>query len=253
MPSTQGTIAEEERAADSPLVAKVRRVFYRGDAREVALPDGSWDLLFVRRGGGPLMVIQTGQIAAPVTVDSRAGDEMLTIAFQPEVYMPRLPGRLTFNQGLPCPVEADRRFWIGPERFEVPSFDNVEAFVGALARKGLLERDPVVSRALQGVRQRLDERSIQRHFAEVTGLGLKAFQQIARAHEAARLLRLGQAASQVAAALEFTDQAHLTHSLKRFLGQTPRQIAQPPSPGVRASAASAGMPPGSRTSTAAAR
>ncbi len=214
--------------ADSPLVAKVRRIRHAADAREVALPDGSWDLLFVRRGDGPLMVIQTGQIAAPLAVDSRAGDEMLTIAFKPEVYMPRLPGRMTFSQGLVCPVEADRSFWIGPERFEVPSFDNVEHLVAALARKGVLERDPVVSRALQGVRQRLDERSIQRHFAEVTGLSLKAFQQIARAHEAARLLREGQTASQVAAELEFTDQAHLTHSLKRFLGQTPRQIAKPP-------------------------
>jgi len=140
--------------------------------------------------------------------------------------MPRLPGRLTFNQGVPRPVEADHSFWIDSERFEITSFDNVEHLVAALARRGLLERDPVVSRALQGARQRLDERSIQRHFAEVTGLGLKAFQQIARAHDAARLLRQGQTPSQVAAELGFSDQAHLTHSLKRFLGQTPRQMAK---------------------------
>jgi AraC-like DNA-binding protein len=221
----EGPITEQVRAADSPLVAKVRRVRYGADARELALPDGSWDLLFVRRGDGPPMVIQTGQIAGPLAVDSRAGDEMLTIAFQPEVYMPRLPGRLTFSRGVVCPMEGERRFWIGPERFEVPGFDDVEQFVAALARKGVLERDPVVMRALQGARQRLDERSIQRHFAEVTGLGLKAFQQIARAHEAARLLRDGQSPSQVAAGLAFADQAHLSHSLKRFLGQTPRQIA----------------------------
>jgi AraC-like DNA-binding protein len=226
MEPTQGPIVEEERLADSPLVAKVRRARYTADARETALPDGSWDLLFVRRGDGPLMVIQTGQIAAPLKVDGHAGDELLTIAFKPEVYMPRLPGRLTFNQGVWRPVEADRSFWIDSERFEIPSFDNVEHLVTALARKGLLERDPVVSRALQGARQRLDERSIQRHFAEVTGLGLKAFQQIARAHDAARLLRQGQAPSQVAAELGFSDQAHMTHSLKRFLGQTPRQVAK---------------------------
>lgn len=226
--AAQQTIVEEERAADSPLVAKIRRARYTADARETALPDGSWDLLFVRRGSGPLMVIQTGQIAAPLDVDGRAGDEMLTIAFKPEVYMPRLPGRMTLNQGVSRPVEQDRSFWIDAERFEIPSFDNVEQLVAALARKGLLERDPVVSRALQGARQRLDERSIQRHFAEVTGLGLKSFQQIARAHEASRLLREGQSAAQVAAELGFSDQAHLTHSLKRFLGQTPRQIARKP-------------------------
>ncbi len=63
--------------------------------------------------------------------------------------------------------------------------------MAALARQGVLERDPVVLRALQGARQRLDERSIQRHFAEVAGLGLKTLQQIARAHQAAELLRRG--------------------------------------------------------------
>jgi len=226
MPPTEGPIVEEERPADSPLVAKVRRVRYTADAREMAVPDGSWDLLFLRPAGGRLIAIQTGQIATPLTVDGRAGDEMLTIAFKAEVYLPRLPGRLTFSQGVPHRVENDRSFWIGAERLEIPNFDNAEHLVAALSRKGLLERDPVVSRALQGVRQRLDERSIQRHFAEVTGLSLKAFQQIARARDAARLLQQGRTPAQVGAELGFSDQAHLTHSLKRFLGQTPRQITK---------------------------
>ena len=150
MALTEGPIVEQERAADSPLVVKVRRARYTTNAR----------------------------------------------------------------------------FWIDAEHFEVPSYDNVEHFVAALSRKGLLECDPVVGRALHGARQRLDERSIQRRFAEVTGLGLKAFQQIARAHEAVRLLRAEWSPAQVAAELGFTDQAHLTHSLKRFLGMTPRQIAK---------------------------
>jgi len=228
----EGTIAEDERLADSPLVANIRRVRFHADTREMALPDGSWDLLFVRRGDGPVTVIQTGQISAPLAVDNRAGDEVLSIAFKPEVYLPGLPGRLMLGQGVVCPVGRDGRFLIGGERFEIPRFDNAEQLVAALARQGVLERDPVVLRALQGARQRLDERSIQRHFAEVAGLGLKAFQQIARAHEAAALLRLGRPASQVAVELGFSDQAHLSHSLKRLLGQTPKAIAKatPPAP-----------------------
>ncbi|MDH0865943.1 helix-turn-helix domain-containing protein [Mitsuaria sp. GD03876] len=214
-------------------MAKIRRVRHRADGCEMALPDGSWDLLFIRRGDGPAMVIQTGQITAPLVVESRAGDEILSIAFRPEVYMPHLPGRLLVSQGVPCPVDAAGRFHIGQERFEIPSFDNAEHLVAALARRGVLERDPVVMRTLQGARQRLDERSIQRHFAEVAGLGPKALQQIARAHEAAALLRRGLPASHVAAELGFTDQAHLSHSLKRLLGQTPREIAKgvPPTSG----------------------
>jgi AraC-like DNA-binding protein len=224
-PDTRPIVDEQERAADSPLAARIRHARYLGAVRETALPDGSWDLLFVRKAGGPWTVIQTGQIAAPVEVNSDAGDEMLTIALRPEVYMPRLPGRLTLNRGVLRPVERDRQFWVEGERFEIPDFENAEQLVADLARKGLLERDPVVALALRGARQRLDERSVQRHFAEVTGLGLKAFRQIERAHEAARLLRAGQSPSQVAAALGFTDQAHLTHSLKRLLGQTPGRLA----------------------------
>ena len=222
----EGPIAEEERPADSPLVAKIRRVRHLADSRETALPDGSWDLLFVRRGDGPVTVIQTGQIAAPLTIANRAGDEILSIAFKTDVYMPRLPGRLTVGQGVACPVDRQGRFHIGEERFEIPRFDNAEHLVAALARQGVLERDPVVLRAMQGARQRLDERSIQRHFAEVAGLGLKTLQQIARAHRAAELLRQGWTASQVAAELGFSDQAHMSHSLKRLLGRTPREIAQ---------------------------
>jgi AraC-like DNA-binding protein len=219
-------LVEETRAADSPLVASIRRVRYHAPTRETVLPDGSWDLLFMRNAGGPLIAVQTGQIAAPLTVDHQAGDELLVVAFRPEVYMPRLPGHKTFQLGVARPVEHDRGLWIDSERLEVPSFDNVEHLVAAMARKGLLERDPVVARALQGAAQRLDERSIQRHFAAVTGLSFKGFQQIARAREAARLLRSGLAPSQVAAELAFSDQSHMTHSLKRFLGQTPAQLAR---------------------------
>jgi AraC-like DNA-binding protein len=222
----EGSIVEDERASDSPLVASIRRVRFTADVTETVLPDGSWDLLFMRHAGGPLIAVQTGQIVAPLPVHHVAGDEMLVLAFKPEVYMPRLPGHQTFQRGVARPVERDRRFWIDAERLELPSFDNAEQLVAAMARKGLLERDPVVARALHGARQRLDERSVQRHFAEVTGLSFKGFQQIARAREAARLLLAGQPPSDVAAALGFTDQSHLTHSLKRFLGQTPGQLAR---------------------------
>lgn len=215
----------EEREADSPLVAKIRRVSYAADACARVVPDGCWDILIIHRGAGPVVVLQTGQIAAPLLASNQAGDEILTIAFRPEVYMPRLPGQLTLSKGIARPVEADRRFWVDAERLEIPSFDNAEQLVAAMLRKGLLERDPVVALALRGAPQRLDERSVQRHFARVTGLSLKGFRQIARAHEAAQMLRRGDPPAHVAAELGFSDQAHLSHSVKRFLGQTPGQIA----------------------------
>jgi transcriptional regulator GlxA family with amidase domain len=135
-------------------------------------------------------------------------------------------GRLVFGmQGAVHPAEGDRQFWVGPQRFEIPRFESAEQLAAAMLRRGMLETDRVVARAMRGVRQRLDERTIQRHFAGVAGISYKRIRQIERAHQAASLLRLAQPAARVAVELGFSDQAHLSHSLKRFLGLTPRQIA----------------------------
>jgi Helix-turn-helix domain len=240
----------EERESDSPLVAKVRRVRFVSDAPALVVPDGNWDLLFVRSPEGPSVAFQSGQISAPVSEGGWRGTEVLAVSFRTEVYMPRWtirrarPGALRFDSdgsgmasalkleqlmlgmnGMARPIEGDRRFWVGPERLEIPRFESAEQLVAAMAQRGLLEKDRVVARALRGVRQRLDERTIQRHFATVAGISFKGIRQIERVHRAASLLRLGQPAAQVAAELGFTDQAHLSHSVKRLLGLTPRQIA----------------------------
>jgi Helix-turn-helix domain len=251
----------EEREADSPLVAKVRRVRFVSDSPAFVVPDGNWDLLFVRSSGGQSVALQSGQIAAPLCEGGWRGTEVLAVSFRTEVYMPRWPANRTTTssmgpasagaarlrldsegtvmstsrkleqlmfamKGMARPIEGDRRFWVGPEQLEIPSFENAEQLAAAMARRGLLEKDRVVARALRGVRQRLDERTIQRHFAAVVGMTFKGIRQIERVHEAAKLLRLGQPAAQVAAELGFTDQAHLSHSVKRVLGLTPRQVTR---------------------------
>jgi hypothetical protein len=250
----------EEREPDSPLVAKVRLARFTSDAPTLVVPDGNWDLLFVRPGSGPMVAVQSGQIATPLCETGWRHTEVLAISFRPEIYMPRSPakrtraldclpavpdeavarpelngfgdpaaaklGRLVLGMnGALRPTEHDRRFWIGPERLEIPDFENAEQLVARMVRRGLLEKDRVVERAMRGVRQRLDERTIQRHFAAVAGISYKRIRQIERAHQAARLLRQALPAVRVAAELGYSDQAHLSHSLKRLLGLTPRQIA----------------------------
>lgn len=219
-------IDDQERPADSTFVTKIRRVHHHTAVQELATPDGSWDMLFIWRQGQPLVVVQTGQIAAPVVAYWAPGDTLLSIAFRPEVYMPQLPGRITAHQGVLRPLADARHCWVGGDRLEIPSFDNAEQFVQRLAALGLIERDRVVRRALDGALQQLDDRTTQRHFADVTGLSAKTFQQVLRAGEAVRLLQSGQTPSAVAAELGFTDQAHLTHALKRIVGRTPGQIAR---------------------------
>lgn len=74
----------------------------------------------------------------------------------------------------------------------------------------------------------LTDRSIQRRFVTATGLTYGAIRQMARADRAADLLQQGVPILDVVDGERFSDQAHLTRSLKKFLGKTPGAIAPKP-------------------------
>jgi AraC-like DNA-binding protein len=215
----------DDRPADSPFVARIHRTTYRRATLDLAEPDGAWDLLFMVRGGR-LLVLQTGQILRPVEVRWEAGDSLLGISFRPEVYMPRRPGDAVVGQGVAHPLDGARAVRIDGERLELPGFDNAEQFVARLAARGLIERDRRVRRIADDVAMRVDDRSLQRHCARVTGLSPKALQQVLRASRARELLLAGGRIADVAAALGYADQSHMTNSLKRLLGRTPGDIAR---------------------------
>jgi AraC-like DNA-binding protein len=227
-------IRRETRRADSPsaarFIARIERVDYSAAVLDVARPDGTWDLVF-RQGSCGLMVLQTGQTDHAVPLRGEAGERYFNIAFRPEVYMPRRPGAGMANQGHVHALAGPRHCVIDGQRLELPTFDNAEQFVMALARHGLLEVDRLVQRAGQAGWQRVDDRSLQRHSAHVTGLSPKKLQQIVRADAAMSLLQQGLCPADVAAQLGYTDQAHLTHSLRRILGMTPGQVTAAVSPG----------------------
>ncbi|WP_457323270.1 helix-turn-helix domain-containing protein [Roseateles sp. P5_E11] len=227
-------IQRETRAADSPSAARfithIDRVSYTAATQDLVRPDGSWDLVFRQTRSG-LMVLQTGQTDRIVELGSEAGDSYLSIAFRPEIYMPARPGQRMMNQGHVHGFAGRRDFLIGDERLELPSFENAEQLVMQLARRGLIEVDLLVQRAAAGGWERVDDRSLQRHSSHVTGMSPKKLQQILRADAAAGLLQQGQRPADVAAELGYTDQAHLTHSLRRILGLTPGQL-QPRAPNL---------------------
>jgi hypothetical protein len=220
-------IRRQTRQADSPsaarFIARIDQVDYAAATLDAARPDGSWDLVFRETGGG-LTVLQTGQTDHVVQLPVQAGDRYFCIAFRPEVYMPQRPGAAMANRGHVHALAGRRDCVIDGQRLELPTFDNAEQFVLALARRGLLEVDRLVLRAGQGGWQGVDDRSLQRHAAHVTGLAPKKLQQILRADAAAKLLRRGVRPADVAAELGFSDQAHLTNSLRRFLDLTPGQL-----------------------------
>jgi methylphosphotriester-DNA--protein-cysteine methyltransferase len=83
-----------------------------------------------------------------------------------------------------------------------------------------------VSAVLRGRETDLCRRSIERRVRRATGLTLGAIRQIERARKAAEFLDRGATILDAGMRAGYADQAHLTRSLKRFMGQTPAQIAK---------------------------
>ncbi|MGQ0602496.1 MAG: helix-turn-helix domain-containing protein [Anaerolineales bacterium] len=108
-----------------------------------------------------------------------------------------------------------------------PTFDNVDVFVGRLARAGLMHFDPAISDALARDEVALPARSMQRRFLAVTGMSQTALRQIGRARLAAKLLRQGVSIADVTYQLDYYDQAHLTRLLRRLIGHTPARLQSP--------------------------
>jgi AraC-like DNA-binding protein len=109
---------------------------------------------------------------------------------------------------------------------EYPGFDNAETFVRRLAKSGILSRDPIVQDTWLRRPRELSLRSAQRHFLRSTGVTYTTFRQIERARYATILLREGISILDIVSRLGYFDQAHLTRSLKRFIGETPARIMQ---------------------------
>ncbi|MBD2683429.1 MULTISPECIES: helix-turn-helix domain-containing protein, partial [Nostoc] len=77
---------------------------------------------------------------------------------------------------------------------------------------------------IQGYTPDISVRSLQYRFLRATGLTQKTIQQIERAHCAVSLLEQGTSILDTSFKLGYFDQAHLTNSLKHFIGKTPAQI-----------------------------
>jgi methylphosphotriester-DNA--protein-cysteine methyltransferase len=96
--------------------------------------------------------------------------------------------------------------------------------VHRLAQAGVIARDHAVDAVLRGEPQNLSLRSVQRHFLQATGLSYTALRQIERARYVTRLLQDGVSILDAVHLAGYFDQAHLTRSLTRLIGQTPVKI-----------------------------
>jgi hypothetical protein len=217
-------LAFEDRPSDSPFVERVWRCHsHGGGGAFYSMAEGNLELV-VTRVPGLAFVTLRGPVTKASRVECPPNGEWLAIRFRPGTFLPQLPTSLLLNHSdLNCPVSGDR-FWFAGRMWEIPSFENAEAFVGHLARRRIVARDGAVSAVVSGDPQPLTMRSVQRHFLRATGMTHGQFRQIERAPQAVELLRSGWSILDVAHAAGYFDQAHLTRSLKHLIGLTPAKI-----------------------------
>jgi AraC-like DNA-binding protein len=181
--------------------------------------------MVVTRHKGTTTLTVRGPETKATAIDCPAEGEWLGIRFRLGTFMPRLPvANLLDRQDVNLPGATGRSFWLNGSAWEYPDFENAEAFVARLVKRDLIARDRAVEDALRGVSSALSKRSVQRHFLWATGMTHSTFRQIERARYATNLLKQGVSILDVVHEAGFFDQAHLTRSLKRLIGQTPAKI-----------------------------
>lgn len=209
----------EHRPSESPYVERVWRSRSKDVARMTAVATPRWSLVFWEQAGRMYSAVQgPGSRASRAPVPEEA--TFFGIDFALGATMPRVPvGRLVDGHA-EIPDVTRTSFWLDGSAWHVPDYDNAESFVGRLVRDGVVLRDPLVADVVRGAEPDVSARTVQRRFLAATGFTRSAVRQIDRAREAAVLLGSGVPTAEVVNRLGYFDQAHLAHSLSRFIGRT---------------------------------
>lgn len=215
----------DERPSDSPLVQRIwhSRSERHGTFLSVASPH--WEMVVTRFRGEMIMTLR-----GPETVVSPAycppDAEFLGIQFKHGAFMPMFPaGMLIDRRDVNLPSAGDKSFWLNGAAWQFPDFDNADTFVDRLVRAELLVNDLLIGEVLRGQLPEVSLRSQQRRFLRATGLTQTLHYQIERARHAANLLTHGVSILDTVERAGYSDQPHLTRMLKRYIGQTPAQLA----------------------------
>ena len=219
-------VFEEARPADSPFVETIWRTRSGRAGLFTSVAASRWEVV-ISTFEGRTVVTARGPETGASEAEFPADAEFFGITFKLGAFMPHLPVKtLLDRRDATLPGASGNSFWLCGSAWKVPTFENADAFVERLVRRGILVRDPAVEEAARGGAPGMSVRSLQYRFLRATGLTHKKIQQIERAHEAVSLLEGGSSIADAAFELGYFDQAHLTNSLKRFVGRTPAQISR---------------------------
>jgi AraC-like DNA-binding protein len=214
----------EDRESDSPLIERVWRSQSGSGGTFLSIAEPHCELVVTRHRGRVRMTVR-GPETRPSSCHCPADGEWIGIRLSIGTWLRPYPAPLMRDRRDTDLVDVGRHsFLLDNSIWEYPSLENAEVLVARLARAGLLVHDRRVSAALAGDPGALSRRSAQRHFLLATGMTRQAYQQIQRARYAAGLLRAGMGIVEAVHRAGYYDQAHLTRSLGRLIGETPARI-----------------------------
>jgi hypothetical protein len=214
----------DDRPSDSPLVERVWHCHSERAGTFLSVAASHFEMVVTRHRGKTFLTLR-GPETRVTTADCPAEGEWLGIRFKLGTFMPQLStANLLDRKDVTLPGATGQSFWLNGSAWEYPDFENAETFVTRLALNGVIARDAAVEAVLHGQRQALSMRSAQRHFLQATGMTHGRFRQIERARSATNLLTQGASILDTVHEAGYFDQAHLTRSLKHFIGQTPAQV-----------------------------
>jgi AraC-like DNA-binding protein len=194
----------------------------RPDFVSIAMPH--WQLVFMQHADGSKSIVARGPETVATRVPIPSDTEFLGIQFALGAFMPNNSVAVLVDNAVSIEMISEHGFWLNGMPFEIPTFENIDVFLDRLVRSGSLVHDPVVEQTLRRTPVSLTDRSIQRRFIKSTGLTYGTMRQMQRADRAVAHLRRGVPILDVVDMEGFSDQAHLTRSLRKFVGVTPARI-----------------------------
>lgn len=214
----------EHRPSESPRITRVWRATGEKTVEEMmAVAYARWDLVFWEAHGAMhVSVIGPESRAHAVSVPDAVVS--FGINFELGTVLRPVPASRQVDGITHLTDVTRRRFRLAGSMWDLPSYDNAEAFVAALGREGLLAEDRLVADVHGGASTDVSERTVQRRFLAATGLTQSTARQIDRARNAAVLIQEGISIDDVIEQVGYYDQAHLGRSLKHYVGRTPTQL-----------------------------
>ena len=211
------------RPSDSPLVERVWRSHSESAGSFTSISAVCWSMVVSKYNGRIALSIHGPETGATCK-DFPPEIEWIGIEFKLGTFMPHIPPGSIVDWNRTLPQAAEHAFWLGNSAWQFPNYENADTFVDRLVREGLLTNDPTVTAIHQGLSPKMSLRSVQYRFLLSTGLSQRTIRQIERARYVATLLKQGVSILDAVYEAGYSDQAHLTRSLKHFIGHTPAEI-----------------------------